>query len=141
MERTASATWWGSLKEGRGELTSGSGVLSETRYSADSRFGEERGTNPEELIGAAHAGCYSMALSNLIAERGTAPKRIDTDASVKLEESDGEYVIGRVRLKTRVEAPGMDSDVFEEVANEAKEGCPVSKLLDAPIELDATLVA
>lgn len=140
MERKASATWWGSLEDGRGELSSDSGVLSGNRYSAEARFGNGKGTNPEELIGAAHAGCFSMALSKLLTQRGVTPERIDTEALVSLDPSDGGYQISRVRLSTRVEAPGLDADVFRDAANEAKNGCPVSQALNTNIELEATLV-
>ena len=130
MERVGSAHWTGTLKNGTGELSTESEALDSVPYSAGSRFGSDRGTNPEELIGAAHAGCFS----------GMRPERIDTRASVKLEKEDGGYRISRVRLETRVEAPGADETDFEAAAREAKAGCPVSKLLKADIELDATLV-
>lgn len=140
MERKASATWWGTLKDGRGELSSESGALASTPYSVPTRFGEEKGSNPEELIGAAHAGCFSMALSGALEDAGLDPKRIDTEASVRLEKGDDGYSITRVRLSTRVEAPGADPEAFERAANEAKNGCPVSRALDVEVELAATLV-
>lgn len=140
MERKASATWWGTLKDGRGELSSESGALASTPYSVPTRFGDEKGSNPEELIGAAHAGCFSMALSGTLEDAGLDPKRIDTEASVRLEKVDDGYSITRVRLSTRVEAPGADPEAFEKAANEAKDGCPVSRVLDADVELAATLV-
>lgn len=140
MERKASATWWGTLKDGRGELGSESGALASTPYSVPTRFGDEKGSNPEELIGAAHAGCFSMALSGTLEDEGLDPQRIDTEASVRLEEGEEGYSITRVRLSTRVEAPGADPEAFERAANEAKKGCPVSRALDVEIELSATLV-
>ena len=140
MERVGSAHWTGTLKNGTGELSTESEALDSVPYSAGSRFGGDRGTNPEELIGAAHAGCFSMALAMLMAERGMRPERIDTRAVVTLEKENGGYRIPRVRLETRVEAPGADEADFEAVAREAKAGCPVSKLLKADIELDATLI-
>lgn len=140
MERKASATWWGTLKDGRGELGSESGALASTPYSVPTRFGDEKGSNPEELIGAAHAGCFSMALSGTLEDEGLDPKRIDTEAAVRLEKGEEGYSITRVRLSTRVEAPGADPEAFERAANEAKRGCPVSRALDVEIELSATLV-
>lgn len=140
MERNASATWWGGLKDGRGELGTESGALSATPYSFGTRFEDSKGSNPEELIGAAHAGCFSMALAGVLTQRGISSERIDTEARVRLEKSDGGFSITRVRLSTRVEAPGADPDDFEKAAHEAKESCPVSRLLDAEIELSATLV-
>jgi len=140
MERTASATWWGDLKKGRGEMSAESGVVSDSPYSLDTRFGDAHGTNPEELIGAAHAGCYSMALSKLLDDRGIKPERIDTRATVKLEEEDGAYAITGIHLDARVEAPGAERPVFEEAARAAKDGCPVSKALSTAITLDATLI-
>jgi len=140
MQRSASATWFGGLKDGRGEINSESGVLSTTPYSFSTRFEGEKGTNPEELIGAAHAGCYSMALSMVLAEAGIESKRIDTGARVTLEEADGGFAITGIHLETRVEAPGADPKVFEQAANDAKDGCPVSKVLNAEITLAATLV-
>lgn len=140
MERTASATWWGGLKDGRGELGTESGALSATPYSFATRFEDSTGSNPEELIGAAHAGCFSMALAGALAKHGITSERIDTEARVRLEKGDEGFSITRVRLSTRVEAPGAEREAFEKATREAKEGCPVSRLLDAEIELRATLV-
>lgn len=140
MKRNASAVWYGSLREGRGEISSDSGILAETPYSFGTRFEEEKGTNPEELIGAAHAGCFSMALSMILGEHDVTPERIDTKAAVTLEQVEGGFAITKVHLTTRVEASGLDAAAFEEAANAAKEGCPVSKVLDAEITMDATLV-
>lgn len=140
MKRNASATWFGTLKGGRGTVSSESGVLADTPYSFATRFEDEKGTNPEELIGAAHAGCFSMALSMILAERGIEPERIDTDAEVTLEQADDGFAITKIHLTTRVEAPGADAEAFEAAANDAKAGCPVSKVLDAEISMEATLV-
>lgn len=140
MKRNASAVWYGSLEEGRGELSSDSGILTDTPYSFGTRFEDEKGTNPEELIGAAHAGCFSMALSMILGEHGVTPERIDTKAEVTLEQVDGDFTITRVHLTTRVEVSGLDPEAFEEAANAAKAGCPVSRVLDADITMDATLV-
>lgn len=140
MKRSASATWFGSLRDGRGTVSSESGVLSDTPYSFSTRFEDEPGTNPEELIGAAHAGCYSMALSMILGDRDIEVERIDSEAHVTLAQVDDGFAITKVHLTTRVEAPGADADAFEAAANDAKEGCPVSKVLDAEITLDATLV-
>jgi osmotically inducible protein OsmC len=140
MKRTASATWYGDLPNGRGEVSSDSGVLSSTPYSFATRFENEKGTNPEELIGAAHAGCFSMALSMILGQHGATPERIDTTASVSLDKVDGGFAITKIHLDTRVEASGLDADAFEEATNAAKAGCPVSKALDVEITLSATLV-
>lgn len=141
MKRKATATWWGKLAKGRGELTSESGAISKTPYSVPTRFGDEKGTNPEELIAAAHAGCFSMALSKQLADAGLDPKRIDTEAEVTLEKVDDGFAITHVLLSTRVEVPDADPKVVEKAAQGAKRGCPVSKVLNAEIELQATLVS
>jgi lipoyl-dependent peroxiredoxin len=140
MERTATATWTGTLKDGKGELSSESGVLASSPYSFGTRFDDGKGTNPEELIGAAHAGCYSMALSGQLVERGIEPERIDTEATVLLERGDDGFAIREVRLDTRVEAPGADPGVVEEAAKAARSGCIISRLLDTNIRLETTLV-
>lgn len=140
IERTASATWWGSLGNGKGELSSASGALSKNRYTHGTRFGDERGTNAEELIGAAHAGCYSMALAEIMEQRGMPAARIDTDARVTLEKGPDGFEVSNVHLSTRVEAPDAEADAFEEAAEDALDGCVVSRVLDTDITLDATLV-
>lgn len=140
MKRHASATWWGSIKEGRGEITTQSGTMDDTPYSFATRFEGEKGTNPEELIGAAHAGCYSMALSGILARAGTPATRIDTRADVTLEKVEAGFAITGVHLTTRLEVPGADAADLEQAAREAKEGCPVSKALDVEITLDVTVV-
>ena len=136
IKRNASAHWAGSGKEGAGTLTSGSGVLSGTQYSYNTRFEDGIGTNPEELIGAAHAGCFSMKLAFVLQAKGIAADSIDTDATVVLDSG----AITEVHLKTRVAASGITADEFAAAAEEAKTGCPVSKVLNATILLDAALV-
>ena len=133
--RKASAQWLGSGKEGKGTLSTDSGVLEGTKYSANSRFGDEKGTNPEELIGAAHAGCFSMKLAFVFQENGFTPDSIDTQAKVIFE--DG---IQEIQLTTKVKVSGVDQSKFDEMAKEAKENCPVSQVLKAKITLDASLV-
>lgn len=140
MKRTASAAWWGTLRDGKGELSTESGVLESTPYSFHTRFEDGKGTNPEELIGAAHAGCFSMALANIMKEAGMEPARINTEAKVFLEKGDEGFGITRVELSTRVESPGADPAAFEEATKKAKAGCPVSRVLKAEISLEATLV-
>lgn len=127
-ERKAQAIWEGNLKDGTGRLTVASGALA-ARYSYQSRFEEGPGTNPEELIGAAHAGCFSMAFSGRLTKAGFEPKRIQTDARVKLERLEGGFSITHVYLDTQAEVPGIDEATFQEAAQGAKEGCPVSMAL------------
>lgn len=137
--RTSSAEWRGDLKGGGGELSLGSGAFSGS-YSFVSRFEEGEGTNPEELIAAAHAGCFSMALSNMLAQDGTPPTSVRTEATVHLETVDGAPTITRIVLTTVGEVPGIDDDGFRAKAEAAKAGCPVSKLVTgAQIELNASL--
>lgn len=137
--RTADAEWKGDLPKGSGTLKTETGALSGS-YSFASRFEEGAGTNPEELIAAAHAGCFSMALSNILAKAGHTPESIRTKAGVHLEKGEGGFGITRIRLECRGRVPGMDADRFREHAEEAKAGCPVSQALKAvPIELDAQL--
>lgn len=141
MKRKASAVWTGGIKDGKGRLTSDSGVLSETGYSFSTRFENEAGTNPEELIAAAHAGCFAMALSGQLGEAGLTADRIDATASVTLEKSEGGFAITRVHLDVSAAVPGADESAFQQAANDAKEGCPVSKVLNATITMDARLEA
>jgi lipoyl-dependent peroxiredoxin len=141
MKRSASAVWTGDLKSGKGTISTESGVLSSAPYSFKTRFEGEKGTNPEELIGAAHAGCFSMALSLALQQAGLAAERIETKADVTLEQKDGGFAITAVHLTLRAKIPGADQAAFEKAANGAKAGCPVSKLLKAEITLDATLEA
>jgi osmotically inducible protein OsmC len=137
MKRKASAVWRGGLKDGKGALTTDSGVLSATPYSFGTRFEGARGTNPEELIAAAHAGCFSMALSLILGEAGIRPQQIDTAATVDLEQVAGGFAITAVHLDVRVQAPGADPARLKECAEQAKAGCPVSKVLNAKITMSA----
>lgn len=138
--RTASAEWRGDLKGGTGTVRTESGAL-DTKYNFASRFEEGPETNPEELIGAAHAGCFSMALANILAQAGHTPERVATEARVHLEKGDDGFRVTRIDLTSEVDAPGLDDDAFQEHAFEAKEGCPISQLLapGAEITLDARL--
>ncbi len=140
MKRKGSAIWEGTLREGRGQVSSDSGALSGVPYTFGMRFESDRGTNPEELIAAAHAGCFSMALSGGLQKAGFDPKRIDTEAVVTLEKGDDGFSITAVHLTTRAEVPGADREGFAKAAADAKKGCPVSKVLNADITLEATLV-
>jgi osmotically inducible protein OsmC len=141
MKRKGSAVWKGGLKDGKGTISTGSKVLSDTQYSFGTRFEEGIGTNPEELIGAAHAGCFSMALSGQLGSAGLTAERISTTASVKLEKTDAGFTITTVHLDVSAKVPGADKQAFETAANNAKTGCPVSKLLNATITMDAKLEA
>ncbi|MGJ3230726.1 MAG: OsmC family protein [Oceanicaulis sp.] len=139
MKRTGHALWNGDLKTGKGELSTASGVLRDTPYGFKSRFEDGAGTNPEELIGAAHAGCFSMALAMMLAEEGHAPDEIRTQADVTLDKAGEGFEITAVHLSVRAEVSGLDADAFEKFAKAAKDNCPVSKLLSAEITLDAGL--
>ena len=139
MNRTAKAQWRGDLMSGTGIISSASGVLSNTPYSFKTRFQEGNGTNPEELLAAAHAGCFSMALSLELQKAGMTAERIATTADVTLEQKDGGFAITSVHLTLRAKIPGANQAAFETAANNAKAGCPVSKLLKAEITLDAKL--
>ena len=141
MQRKASAVWQGGLKDGKGSISTESGVLTATPYSFGMRFEDARGTNPEELIGAAHAGCFSMALSAQLGEAGIRPEQIDTQAAVTLEKTDSGFAITRVHLEVNVRAPGADRAIFNAAATKAKTGCPVSKVLNAAITMNANLAA
>src|ERR1700761_1509104 len=133
MKRNANAVWKGNLKEGSGVLTTQSAVLNETPYSFRSRFGDGTETNPEELIAAAHAGCFSMALSLFLGNAGFTAERIAVTAALSLEQVDGKWTITAVHLDLTACVPGMDLARFEELANEAKAHCPVSQVLKAKI--------
>ncbi len=138
-QRKANAIWKGDLKGGKGTMKFGSGAF-EGAYSFASRFEEGTGTNPEELIGAAHAGCYSMALSNELAQAGFTPKSVETNANVTLEMIDGAPTISKIKLTVKANIPDIEDDEFQEFANGAKENCPVSKALGGvKISVDATL--
>jgi osmotically inducible protein OsmC len=139
MKRKASAVWNGSLKDGKGTISSDSGVLSDTQYSFATRFADGKGTNPEELIAAAHAGCFSMALSNELGKAGLTPERIKTSAIVTLEQTASGFAITAVHLDVAAKVPGANQQTFETVATTAKNNCPVSKVLKADITMDAKL--
>lgn len=139
MKRNASAVWRGGLKGGKGTLTTDSHVLDETQYSFATRFESGEGTNPEELIAAAHAGCFSMALSGQLGAAGLTADRIATSASVTLDKTDAGFVISAVHLTVKAKVPGASPDAFTKAANAAKTGCPVSKLLNAKITMSAEL--
>ncbi len=140
MQRSASAVWHGSIKEGKGTISTQSGVLKDEQYSFSTRFEDGIGTNPEELIGAAHAGCFSMALSGQLTAAGVPPESIETTANVSLTKDDKGFLINKIHLTTRVKAPGLDKAQFDQLAEKAKSGCPVSRLFNAEITMDATLV-
>ena len=139
MQSTASAVWKGSLKQGNGAISSRSGVLSETPYTFGTRFEGSAGTNPEELIAAAHAGCFSMALSAQLGEAGLTPDHVSTTATVTLENTDGGFAVTRIHLDVAARIPGADQSAFDTAANNAKTGCPISKLMNAEISMSANL--
>ncbi|WP_412461062.1 OsmC family protein [Pseudomonas sp. SC11] len=141
MKKTASAIWEGGLKDGKGRLSTESGSLKQNPYGFNTRFEGLPGTNPEELIGAAHAGCFSMALSMMLGEQNLTPERIDTTAEVTLDKQDDGFAITAVHLILKAKVPGASDQQFHDIANKAKAGCPVSKLLNAKITLDATLLS
>jgi lipoyl-dependent peroxiredoxin len=140
MKHKASAVWKGSLKEGSGTLSTGSGALSAKPYSFRTRFEGEPGTNPEELIGAAHAGCFSMAFSMILGLAGHTPEKIETEATVTLEKVGDGFGITASHLDVKATIPGIDDATFQDLAGKAKAGCPVSKVLNANITMTATLV-
>jgi lipoyl-dependent peroxiredoxin len=139
MKRTATAVWQGTLKDGQGTLGTPSKVLRETPYSFRSRFGDGAETNPEELIAAAHAGCFTMALSKVLGDAGFTPERLATSASLSLDQVGGGWSITAVHLDLAAKVPGIDQAKFESLANDAKANCPVSKVLNAKITLAAKL--
>lgn len=139
--KTASAIWKGDLRTGTGEISTETGVLKSAPYGFKARFEDGPGTNPEELIGAAHAGCFSMALSMILGEAGLTADRIDTTAQVTLDKQTDGFAITKVHLITKATIPNASEEQFQELANKAKTGCPVSKVLaGAEITLDASLV-
>lgn len=140
MVRTASAHWAGGLKDGKGTVSTASGVLKDTQYSFSTRFESGVGTNPEELIAAAHAGCFSMALSGQLGNAGMTAESIDTKASLTFEKTDAGFTVTAIHLDTTVKIPGADQAKFDEAAQNAKKGCPISRLLNTNITLDAKLV-
>ena len=141
MKKTASAHWQGGLKDGKGTISTQSGVLSDSPYGFKTRFEDQPGTNPEELIGAAHAGCFSMALSKELGDAGMTAESIETKAEVTLDKLDDGFAITAVHLSLRAKIPGADRAAFEHAVETAKNGCPVSKVLNAEITLEAVLDA
>ena len=139
MLRKASAEWKGSIKEGGGTISTESGVLDGTQYSFSTRFEDGIGTNPEELIAAAHAGCFSMALSGQLGAAGLTADSINTTAAVRLENLDSGFAITKIHLDVTAKIPGADDDAFQTAAANAKAGCPISKLFNAEITMDAKL--
>lgn len=139
MKKTASAHWAGDLKKGKGTISTQSGALQANPYGFNTRFEDTPGTNPEELIGAAHAGCFSMAFSMLLGQEGFTPDSIDTNATVTLEEQGDGFAVTAVHLEMTARIPGIDQTRFDEIAGKAKLGCPISKLLNANITLNAKL--
>jgi osmotically inducible protein OsmC len=140
MQRKAGAVWKGGLKDGKGTITTASGVLTSTQYSFSTRFEEGKGTNPEELIAAAHAGCFSMALSGQLGGAGLTAESISTEATVTMEKLDIGFTVTKVHLEVNAKVPGADTAAFEKAAQGAKAGCPISRLLKAEITMTAKLI-
>jgi lipoyl-dependent peroxiredoxin len=140
IKRNGSAAWQGGIKDGKGSISTESGALKEYPYGFASRFEGQRGSNPEELIGAAHASCFTMALSLILGEAKLTAERMDTSAQVTLEQVEGGFAITAVHLTLKAKIPGADQATFEKLTGMAKAGCPVSKLLNTAITLEATLV-
>jgi len=140
MKRKASAEWTGGLKGGKGIMSTDSGILKDTKYSFTTRFEDEPGTNPEELIAAAHAGCFSMAFSAQLENAGFIAESVNTTANLTFEKTDAGFTITAIHLDMTAKVPGVDQKTFETAANNAKAGCPVSRVLNTNITLDAKLV-
>jgi osmotically inducible protein OsmC len=140
MIRKASAQWKGSLKEGKGTVSTDSGVLKQTAYSFTTRFENAPGTNPEELIAAAHAGCFSMALSGQLASANMTADSIDTAASLTMEKLEAGWTVTAIHLDVKAKIPNANKDAFDKAAANAKAGCPISRLLNTKITMDAKLV-
>ncbi len=141
MQRKASARWVGGLKDGKGTISTQSGTLNQTQYSFSTRFENGVGTNPEELIAAAHAGCFSMALSAQLGNAGMTAESIDTNATLTMDKTDAGFSITAVHLDVTAKIPGADQAKFDEAAQNAEKGCPVSRVLKATITMDAKLVS
>jgi osmotically inducible protein OsmC len=139
MKRSASAVWSGGLKDGKGTVSTESGVLSGEPYNFSKRFENEKGTNPEELIAAAHAACFSMALSMILGQAGMTAENIATKATVSLDQTEGGFAVTSSHLQTTVKIPNADKVAFQKAVEAAKTGCPISKLLNATITMDAKL--
>jgi len=140
MKRSASAVWQGGLKDGKGTVSTESGAFTNKPYNFRMRFEDEKGTNPEELIAAAHAACFSMALSLFLGNAGMTAESIDTTSTVTLEQVDGAFTVTSSHLDTTVRIPGADKAAFDQAAEGAKAGCPISRLLNAKISMTAKLV-
>jgi lipoyl-dependent peroxiredoxin len=141
MKRKASAVWQGGLKDGKGSISTDSGVLSNTQYSFSTRFEDGIGTNPEELIAAAHAGCFSMALSGQLGNAGLTAESINTTVTITMEKTDAGFTVTESHLDVNVKIPGASKEAFDTAANNAKAGCPISRLLNTKITMNATLEA
>lgn len=139
IHKKGQAHWEGDIKRGKGTISTESGALKQQPYGFNTRFEGKPGTNPEELIGAAHAGCFSMALSLMLGEEGYTPESIDTTANVSLDKVDGGFAITKIELTSTVKLPRIDEATFDKIINKAKAGCPVSQLLKAEITLQYTL--
>ena len=139
MKRKASAVWKGSLKEGKGTISTDSGLMKDAQYSFSTRFEEGKGTNPEELIAAAHSGCFSMALSGQLTTAGTPPESVATTATVTMEKKDAGFTVTGVHLDVVAKVPGATEQSFQTAANNAKTGCPISRLLNAESTMTARL--
>jgi osmotically inducible protein OsmC len=141
ITKTGSAHWTGQIKDGKGTISTESGALQDQPYGFNTRFEDRKGTNPEELLGAAHAACFTMFLSKLIGDAGFTPAALDTSAHVTLEKQGEGFAITKVHLSLEGAVPGVDSATFAKLAEQAKSGCPVSKLFSAEITMDASLKA
>ena len=139
MKRKASVQWLGDLKTGKGAVSTDSGVLSDTPYSFAKRFGDEKGTNPEELVAAAHASCFTMALSAELGKANLVPERLRTTCTITLDKADGGWSVTESHLELTAKVPGASEDAFQKAAAAAETGCPISKLLKTKITLDARL--
>jgi osmotically inducible protein OsmC len=139
LKRKATAVWQKGLKDGKGTLSTESGVLSNAQYSFSTRFEEGKGTNPEELVGAAHAGCFSMALSGQLGNAGMTAEKIETRATVTMEKTEAGFTVTNIHLDVSAKIPGAGREAFEAAANQAKSGCPISRLLNTKITMDARL--
>jgi osmotically inducible protein OsmC len=139
MKRTGSAVWRGGLKDGKGEVSTGSGAVKSLPYSFSTRFEDQQGTNPEELIGAAHAGCFSMALSGQLGGMGMTAESIQTTATVTMEKLEAGWTVTAVHLDVAAKIPGADAGAFQKAAQNAKAGCPISRLLNTTITMEAKL--
>ena len=139
MKRSAQAQWQGDLKTGAGTISTASGTLAKTPYSFHSRFEQGKGTNPEELLAAAHAGCFTMAVSSQLTQAGLKAERLETNCTITLEQKDGSFAITESHLELKAKIPGATQEVFDKATQAAKTGCPVSKLYNTKITLDAHL--